>query len=212
MLFNGGAGVFDHIRLEFQINVGRKFLTSFYKKLTHYKSIRQALPGSFMNSTNMLLNPLRPLLISKIGFSIHKNNVNADLREAIKTFDDIQEIYKSDLHHYFRFIYRVIKFVKESDIEESQKYSYTSMFRAMFNPYELALIFYNGLHNNGKDKFKPLLEEYSFLKNLDISLLLNSSHLAAYHPIALPRKNNIKRSDLLYGWENQHYNVSQTRR
>lgn len=54
------AGGFDHIWPEFQINRGRKFLTSSYWKLKRYKSIPQALFDSFMNFTNMVLNSLRP--------------------------------------------------------------------------------------------------------------------------------------------------------
>ena len=33
-VFSGGAGGFDHIRLEFQINGGRKFLTTSSMELT----------------------------------------------------------------------------------------------------------------------------------------------------------------------------------
>lgn len=57
---NGGAGGLDHIRPEFQINGGRKFLTTSNMELTQYESIFQALLDSFMNFTNLMLNPLRP--------------------------------------------------------------------------------------------------------------------------------------------------------
>lgn len=59
-LFTGGAGGLNHLRPEFQISGGRKFLTNPYIELTHYKSILKALLDSFMNFINMVLNPLRP--------------------------------------------------------------------------------------------------------------------------------------------------------
>ena len=40
------------------------------------------------------------------------------------------------------------------------------MIRAQLSDYELLWIFYNCLSENGLEKFKPLIEEYSLLKNL----------------------------------------------
>lgn len=98
---------------------------------------------------------------------------------------------KTDFGHYFRNLYRIIKFVDESilvsedemefdyDISEEDKkqvlklnnfklkYSYTSMLRAQLSDYELGWIFYNCLSSNGAKKFMPLVNQYALLKNLD---------------------------------------------
>jgi hypothetical protein len=46
--------------------------------------------------------------------------------------------------------------------------------------YEQIIIFYNCLHENGKDKFKPLIEKYAIFKNLDHNLLVNLNHAKEY--------------------------------
>lgn len=73
--------------------------------------------------------------------------------------------------HYFRHLYRILKFIDESNLDFDNKYKYTSILRATLSPYELVWIFYNCLSEYGYEKFKPLLEEYSILKNLRFSLL-----------------------------------------
>ena len=71
------------------------------------------------------------------------------------------------LDHYYRYLYRILKFIDETDlIGDSQKYRYSSIFRAQLSEFELVLIYYNGLSKSGRDKLKPLLEKYSILKNI----------------------------------------------
>ena len=74
---------------------------------------------------------------------------------------------KGILDHYFRYLYRILKFIDETDlIDAEQKYRYASMFRAQLSEFELVLIYYNGVSQMGCEKLKPLLEKYSVLKNI----------------------------------------------
>ena len=77
-----------------------------------------------------------------------------------------------NLGHYFRNLYHIIKFVNMSDIDKDDKSKYTNLVRSQLSSYELALIYYNGLSNFGKEKFKPLIEEYGLLKNQHEELIL----------------------------------------
>jgi hypothetical protein len=96
-----------------------------------------------------------------------KKKPNEDVLETeyesmLRNYDYIQHRYKSDLHHYFRFIYRFLKFIKEADIDEADKYKYSSIYRAVFSAYELPMLLYNGLHppTNGKqEKFSVFSNE-----------------------------------------------------
>lgn len=82
--------------------------------------------------------------------------------------------------HYFRHLYRIIKFVDKSDlVKEEDKYEYTSMVRATLSRYELIWLFYNCL-TNGLEKFKPLVEKYALLKNLRAELLADEKHRERY--------------------------------
>lgn len=98
--------------------------------------------------------------------------------------------YASYFDHYFRHLYRIVKFVDESLLfagSFDDKYQYVSMVRAQLSRYELVWLFYNGLSNNGKDKFKPLIEKYSLLKNLRIELLAVKEHKSLYAPSAFEK-------------------------
>jgi hypothetical protein len=99
--------------------------------------------------------------------------------------------YQTVLGHYFRNLYHVIKFVKESDalknanpaIEYKNRRRYTSLVRATLSQFELALLFYNGLSPTA-EKFKPLIEEFGLFENLDLQSLAKQEDTRLYHPNA----------------------------
>jgi hypothetical protein len=119
--------------------------------------------------------------------------------EEIKTiYDKLQVHYKTDLHHYFRFLYHTLKFIKNAEISEQDKFKYSSILRATLSAYELALLFYNGIHPHGITHFKPLIEYFSFLKNLDTTLLFNEEQMTEYHKLAYAASG--ERKELLKDW------------
>lgn len=75
--------------------------------------------------------------------------------------------------HYFRHFYRILKLVKQNSdwLTFDEQYKYTSMLRGTLSRYELVWLYYNGLSENGCEKLKPLMEEYSMLKSLRSYLL-----------------------------------------
>lgn len=75
--------------------------------------------------------------------------------------------------HYFRHFYRILKYVKQNEdwLSFDEQYKYTSMLRGTLSRYELVWLFYNGLTDNGYEKLKPLMEDYSILKSLRPYLL-----------------------------------------
>lgn len=78
--------------------------------------------------------------------------------DAYECLDEIQIF-----DHYFRHLYRIVKYVHTSKlIPEEEKYEYVCILRALLSPFELLILFYNGLCH---PKFKILIEEYALLKN-----------------------------------------------
>lgn len=101
-----------------------------------------------------------------------------------------EEYYKSDtskcFDHYFRFLYRILKYIQTSPLVTSfeEEYEYTCMLRAMLSRYELVWLYYNGL-TYGKDKLKPLIERYAMLNNLREDLLVGKKdQFGSYEPSA----------------------------
>lgn len=89
--------------------------------------------------------------------------------------------------HYFRLLYRILKFVKNTSLvtKYEDEYEYTAMLRAVLSRYELVWLFYNGL-TYGDEKLKPLIERYAMLSNLRTELLANCPEVdeGAYAPSA----------------------------
>lgn len=74
--------------------------------------------------------------------------------------------------HYFRHLYRMLKFVTYSPlIDDSERYEYSALIRSQLSRYELVWLYYNGL-TFGKAKLKPFIQTYSMLQNLRRELLV----------------------------------------
>lgn len=74
--------------------------------------------------------------------------------------------------HYFRNLYRIFKYIDTTDlINDDERYEYACIVRSQLSDYELIMLFFNGLSDNGKEKFKPLIEKYAILKNIRHDLL-----------------------------------------
>lgn len=86
-------------------------------------------------------------------------------------YDQFVEVSLFD--HYFRHLYRIIKFIDTTDLLENdgERYEYTSIVRATLSRFELVWLYYNCLFGFGKSKFKSLIEKYALLKNLRDELL-----------------------------------------
>jgi hypothetical protein len=92
--------------------------------------------------------------------------------------------------HYFRLLYRILKFVKTSPLitKFEDEYEYTSILRATLSRYELVWLYYNGL-TYGKNKLKPLIERYAMLKNLRKDLLVDGVKCEEYAELAYRKTN-----------------------
>ena len=145
------------------------------------------------------------------------NNFNRRIKGNVDTnklYLSFYESRKTDFGHYFRNLYRIFKMIHEtefisaselnldlSNIKDKEKYElcnyiqryrYTSIVRAQLSDYELLLLFYNCLSDNGIEKFKPIIEEYAILKNMPQKDIKQSRLLELYKPSAYLNKNDGK--------------------
>lgn len=90
-----------------------------------------------------------------------------DLRDV---FDSVYISLQSDLAHYFRFTYNILKFIDESEINKDAQRRYVRIFRAQLSNYELLMIFYNCFSTHGK-KFEDLANEFCLFDNMPSELL-----------------------------------------
>ncbi len=116
---------------------------------------------------------------------VHAENAvySSEKGAALATIQDVYSRFyrshQSEIGHYFRTLYHIIKLIDESNVTD--KHRYTSLLRAQLSSYEQVLLFYNCLSTYGNQKFKPLVEKYALLENLPLQLLMDGErHIPLY--------------------------------
>lgn len=106
----------------------------------------------------------------------------------VHSYPKFWEIHQNNLGHYFRHLYTIFKFIKNSDIENKRLYS--NIVRAQLSDHELLVLFYNCISLYGEEKFKPLAEEFSLFNNIPAGLLLFTGHESFYQEAAFGNKTS----------------------
>ncbi len=114
---------------------------------------------------------------AKFYINVNRQTHKVDgFREVLKYkgFSEYDNFFvTSYFDHYFRHLYRILKFIKQNEdwLTFEEQYKYSSILRATLSRFELVWLFYNGISDNGYEKLKPLMEDYSLLKNIRPNLL-----------------------------------------
>lgn len=91
--------------------------------------------------------------------------------------------HKSVLSQYFKSSYLILEFIKKSNV--GKKYFYSEILEAQLSAHEKLLIFYHCLSQEEINKFKPLVEEFSLLKNISsIELIDENNHYPLFEKTA----------------------------
>jgi Putative phage abortive infection protein len=115
----------------------------------------------FVDSTEKELKP---------KFPKHTDLKSLEKLKAI--YEYYYNIFQSDLGHYFRNLYHLVRFIENGNIDDPTKREHLKILRAQLSNYEILLLAYNGLSVHGR-KFKPLIEKYELLKNLNFEINLD---------------------------------------
>ncbi|CAN7767690.1 hypothetical protein LJR153_007332 [Paenibacillus sp. LjRoot153] len=95
--------------------------------------------------------------------------LNNPLKELkVETFEKVYTSYESELGHYFRNLYRIVKLIEDLTFHEDElknnkeKQNYRGILRAQLSSYELLVIFYNIVYSKNGEKFKKMLRSTKF--------------------------------------------------
>lgn len=94
---------------------------------------------------------------------------NQVLRE---TTEAQENCFDGTLDHYFRYLYRILKHIDESELlgrldnPKKERTYYAHLLRAQLSNYELLMLFYNGLLGENPHTIKKLIERYAMFNNL----------------------------------------------
>ena len=118
----------------------------------------------------------------KTAFESALRGDSIDYRKGLEDgYENFYQKHSHELGHYFRYIYRILKFIDESQV--SNKREYSGILRAQLSNPELALLFYNGITWRGS-KLKPLAEKYALFENLELKLLVRLSEDSKFYDMA----------------------------
>jgi len=99
------------------------------------------------------------------------NNMEVDIdpfknhEQAINVYKDLFYKKKTEISHYFRIVYRIMRFIELSSMTEEEKKSYSKIIRSQFSEKELLILYYNSHFIFGR-KFIPLALKYKLFKHL----------------------------------------------
>lgn len=133
-------------------------------------------------------NPLLKSYQDKLEVVVPQESVVSTVRT------EVGEIYKKyvdstdgSIGYFFRYIYNLLKFVKEQNNKMINKSRYINLLQSQLSDEELCLIFYDaispyGLNKKGEDVFYNMLEESEMLENISEKILISKSH-AKFYPL-----------------------------
>lgn len=110
---------------------------------------------------------------------------NYEFNRINNAYEKFYKVHQSDLGHYFRNLYNILKFIDKKN--PGDKFFYANLLRAQLSSSELLLLFYNCISHYGNEKFKPLIEQYHFLQNMPENPLINEEHLTIYNEKAFSK-------------------------
>ncbi|MBI5219181.1 MAG: putative phage abortive infection protein [Bacteroidia bacterium] len=165
---------------------GRKFFTEARRDL---KSIYEFLTSDKYSTKTKSLN--LPLIVH-LRYNITENDYNRVKEYKNDKLSVIKESYQfffnkhnSEIGHYFRHLYHIIKYVKEAEGSDKRTHEikhtfyckYANFIQAQMSSAELFLLFYNCICFR---KMKESVEYYDLLENLPFEDLIEEDHRAFY--------------------------------
>lgn len=162
----------------------QRFENTFFNMVSLHNQIIESIHygGQYQKDGRKAITPIFTYFKQTYQRSLRNN-----LFEGEEEINRIKIAYKEffkytepELGHYFRNLYRIIKFINQSTILEFEdKKTYVGIIKAQLSSYELVLLLYNGLSEYGIE-FLPLMRRYNLLDNLNHELLILASHYKIY--------------------------------
>lgn len=98
----------------------------------------------------------------------------SDIEVLRRSYAQFWAKHQIELGHYFRFLYNIVRFIKESNFVDGP---YLRLVRAQLSDQETLVIFYNCVASEHGRHFKDLAEEFSLFDNMPQIRLLDKAHV-----------------------------------
>lgn len=85
--------------------------------------------------------------------------VNEDRAWRVSTYEEFYKDKENDIGHYYRNLYRIVKYIVESNLSFESQQTYIGILRAQLSADELKMLYYNIYYSNKGRKFYNLLND-----------------------------------------------------
>lgn len=120
-----------------------------------------------------------------------------DASPDVDIYRGVRKVMENYFDHYFRTLYRILKFIKESDLgrcdkkkQEETRDLCADLVRAQLSTFELAILYYNGLYPEFNQTAKLLYEHFCLFDNMDPRILQLQSEKDYYQYVRQNYKNH----------------------
>ncbi|SNB46291.1 putative phage abortive infection protein [Geobacter sp. DSM 9736] len=138
----------------------QQFESNFYSLLDVFIKIRNNLDA--LDSNRSFFATIQKIMHDKY------ENTTCPIQDHKRSKVLYEEVYfdnKGKLSHYLQTIYRIIKIIDESTLNDKSKFFYSKIIRSQFSENELLVLYYNS-HITFGLRFYPLILRYNLLKHL----------------------------------------------
>jgi hypothetical protein len=139
----------------------QQFESTFFSMIKMYSDNILALNSSIDQSEDYFIRISKELA--------ENNQLGKDIldshQRSLTAYNQLFYERKDEISHYFRIVYRIMRFIDSSIMNEDEKVFYTKILRSQFSEKELLILYYNS-HTIFGQKFVPLILKYKLLKHL----------------------------------------------
>lgn len=150
------------------------FETTYFGLLEQQQMIRSQLKGTVGNEVYEGILYLQ-VLKSQLSDALSElNYIQDQVTEENKVMmkNKVNSLYMdfflpnvSNLGHYFRHLYHILKHIEDSQMPDAKKYA--DLLQSQLSNDELYLLAINGISNYGRKKMLPLMDKYGLLENFN---------------------------------------------
>ena len=155
-----------------------QFETTYFNLLSSQRQIRDSIKSSVYSDLHeKTLEESGTNFFDELATNITVEfaKLPQDFKTLLELYNNKFSVYNSDLGHYFRHMYHVVKFVDhnpffkliEKDVNFIKQEDYIKILRAQLSNSEITLLALNGLTEQGEG-FRPLIEKYELLININL--------------------------------------------
>lgn len=157
---------------EIKLSYKQQFESSFFSLLQNHRSILSSLAHDKVKGNDFMNKVSEDLQVRLMDREYDLDSItyeNRFLEEDIvcSIYEQVYNIYGSQLGHYFRNLYHILSYVEHSDVEDKKQY--IDLVQAQLSNSELFVLFYDGISRYGKKRLYPILEAYGLLENVKYS-------------------------------------------